>query len=188
MEFSRQEYWSWLPCPSPGDLPNLEVKPGLPHCWQILYHLSYPGSPFIVFFFKYKLVLPYINMNPPQVYTCSHPESPSFLPPCTIPLGRPSAPAPNIQYHASNLDWRFISYMILYMFQCHSPKSSHPFPLPQSPKECSIHLCHFCYLTYRVIVTIFLNSIYMHYSERHGNTRPPNMPLEKPICRSGSNS
>ena len=27
----------------------------------------------------------------------------------------------------------FISYMILYMFQCHSPKSSHPRPLPQSP-------------------------------------------------------
>ena len=30
---------------------------------------------------------------------------------------------------------------ILYMFQCHSPKSSHPCPLPQSPQECSIHLC-----------------------------------------------
>ena len=27
------------------------------------------------------------------------------------------------------------------MFQCHSPKSSHPLPLPQSPKDCSIHLC-----------------------------------------------
>ena len=52
--------------------------------------------------------------------------------------------------------------MILYMFQCHSPKSSHPHPLPQSPKDCSIHLCLFCCLAYRVIVTIFLNSIYMH--------------------------
>ena len=63
-------------------------------------------------------------------YTCvPHPEPSSLLPPCTIPLGRPSAPAPRIQYHASNLDWRFISYMILYMFQCHSPKLSHP-PCP----------------------------------------------------------
>ena len=35
--FSRQEYWSGLPCPSPGDLP----KPGLLHCRQILYHLNY---------------------------------------------------------------------------------------------------------------------------------------------------
>ena len=25
-------------------------------------------------------------------------------------------------------------------------------------------------------------------SERDGNTRPPNLPLEKPVCRSGSNS
>ena len=38
------------------------------------------------------------------------------LPPRTIPLGHPSAPAPSILYHTSNLDWQFISYMILYMF------------------------------------------------------------------------
>ena len=30
----------------------------------------------------------------------------------SIPLGRPSAPAPSIQYRASNLDWQLISYMI----------------------------------------------------------------------------
>ena len=73
-------------------------------------------------------------------YTCvPHPEPSSLLPPHTIPLGRPSAPAPSIQYRALNLDWKFISYMILYMFQCHSPKSSHPLPLPQSPKDCSIY-------------------------------------------------
>ena len=75
-----------------------------------------------------------------------HPEPSSLLPPHTIPLGRPSAPAPSIQYRASNLDWRLISYMILYMFQCHSPKSPHPLPLPQSPKDCSIHQCIFCCL------------------------------------------
>ena len=28
MEFSRQEYWSGLPFPSPGDLPDLGIKPG----------------------------------------------------------------------------------------------------------------------------------------------------------------
>ena len=26
MEFSRQEYWSGLPCPTPGDLPDLEIE------------------------------------------------------------------------------------------------------------------------------------------------------------------
>ena len=86
----------------------------------------------------------------------ANPEPPSHLPPHTIPLGHTSAPAPSFLYPASNLDWRFVSYMILYMFQCHSPKSSHPLPLPQSPKDCSIHLCLSCCLAYRVIVTIFL--------------------------------
>ena len=46
--------------------------------------------------------------------------------------------------------------MIIDMFQCYSLKSSHPRPLPQSPKDCSIHLCLFCCLTHRVIFTIFL--------------------------------
>ena len=27
MGFSRQEYWSGLPCPPPGDLPNPEIEP-----------------------------------------------------------------------------------------------------------------------------------------------------------------
>ena len=30
MEFFRQEYWSGLPFPSPGDLPNPGIKPGSP--------------------------------------------------------------------------------------------------------------------------------------------------------------
>jgi len=27
MEFLREEYWSGLPCPPAGDLPNPEIKP-----------------------------------------------------------------------------------------------------------------------------------------------------------------
>ena len=30
MEFSRQEYWGRLPFPSPGDLPDPELKPRSP--------------------------------------------------------------------------------------------------------------------------------------------------------------
>ena len=78
----------------------------------------------VVFYFIFKLynivlVLPNIEMNPPQVYMCS----PSWT---LLPLGRPSALAPSIQYRASNLGWHLISYMIFYMFQCHSPKSGFP--------------------------------------------------------------
>ena len=34
--FFRQEYWSGLPFPSPGDLPNPGIKPGSSACRQIL--------------------------------------------------------------------------------------------------------------------------------------------------------
>ena len=30
MEFSRQEYWSGLPCPPPGDLPDPGIEPVFP--------------------------------------------------------------------------------------------------------------------------------------------------------------
>ena len=93
------------------------------------------------------------------------PNPDSHLPPHTISLGHPSAPAPNILYPALNLDWWFVSYMILYMFQCRSPKSSHPLPLPQSPKVYSIHLCLFCCLAYRVITlyeTYIFKTCFMH--------------------------
>ena len=82
----------------------------------------------------------------------SHPISSLWI----IPVHQPQASC--ILYHVSNLDWRFISYMIVYIFQCHSPKSSHPLPLPLSPKVRSTHLCLFCCLAYRVIIAIFLNS------------------------------
>ena len=51
------------------------------------------------------LVLPYIDLNPPRVYMCPHPEPRSHLPPHPIPLGQPRAPAPSTLSHALNLDW-----------------------------------------------------------------------------------
>ena len=107
------------------------------------------------------LVLPYIDMNPTRVYMRSQTWTPSHLPPHNISLGHPRAPAPSMLCPASDIDWRFVSYMIVYMFQCHSPKPSHLLPLPLSPKVRSTHLCLFCCLAYRVIITIILNSVYM---------------------------
>ena len=62
MEFCWQEYWSGLPFPSPGDLPDRGIEPGVKgkimslawdieasySCRQILYHLSYQGSPLLL--------------------------------------------------------------------------------------------------------------------------------------------
>ena len=43
MGFSRQEYWSGLPFPSPGDLPDPGIEPGHLSFRQILYLLNYEG-------------------------------------------------------------------------------------------------------------------------------------------------
>ena len=45
MEFSRQQSWSGLPFPSPGDLPDPGIKPRFLHCRQIVYHLTHQWSP-----------------------------------------------------------------------------------------------------------------------------------------------
>ena len=48
MGFSRQEYWSGLPFPHPGDLRDLGWNPGFLHCRQIFYQLSYKESPLLM--------------------------------------------------------------------------------------------------------------------------------------------
>ena len=96
--------------------------------------------------------------------TCiPHPEPPFLFPLYPISQGHPSAPALSTLSHASTLDWQSISHLVTYMFQCNSLKSSHPHLLPQSPKVCSLHLCLFCCLIYRVIITIFLSSAFILY-------------------------
>ena len=48
MGFSRQEYWSGLPCPPPGDLPDPEIEPAslMSLHWQVdSLPLAPPGKP-----------------------------------------------------------------------------------------------------------------------------------------------
>ena len=46
---------------------------------------------------------------------------------------------------------------------------------------------YFCFIDYaKAFDCVDHNNL--ENSERDGNTRPPDLPLEKPICRSGSNS
>ena len=71
MGFSRQQYWSGLPCPPPGDLPNPRINPCLLHLlhWQILYHECYLGSP-IHTGINYMYVFLYVETNIlPSIFT-----------------------------------------------------------------------------------------------------------------------
>ena len=46
---------------------------------------------------------------------------------------------------------------------------------------------YFCFIDYaKAFDCVDHNKL--ENSERYGNTRPPDLPLEKPVCRSGSNS
>ena len=64
MGFSRQEYWSGLPFPSPGNLSNPGLEPG--SCRQTIYHLSHQGG--------LKIILDYSNRPTPitSVFQFSH--------------------------------------------------------------------------------------------------------------------
>ena len=84
------------------------------YCWSLTWR---------IFFFNFVLFLNFtilywfchISAWIRHRYThVPHPELSSLLPPCTIPLGCPSAPAPNIQYRASNLDldWWLVVYSL----------------------------------------------------------------------------
>ena len=78
---------------------------------------------FILFYFFYFLTLQYCigfaiyqdeSSTGIHVFLILNPPA-SSLPIPSLWVGCPSAPAPSIQYRASNLDWRLVSYMILYL-------------------------------------------------------------------------
>ena len=45
MGFSKQEYWSGLPFPSPEDLPDPGIEPGSPALWADALTSEPPGKP-----------------------------------------------------------------------------------------------------------------------------------------------
>ena len=109
-------------------------------------------------------------MNQPWVYMCSPSWTPSQLLPHPIPQGHPSAPALSALINALNLDWRSVSHMIIYIFQCYSLKSSHPRILPLSPKDCSIHLslllsriqgCHYHLSKFHIYALVYCIGVFL---------------------------
>ena len=95
-------------------------------------------------------------------FTCvPHPDPRSRLPPHPISLGLPSAPTLSTclmhSTWAGDLfhPWQYTCF--------NAVLSEHPtFTFSQSPRVFSVHLCLSLCFAYRLIITIFLNSIYMH--------------------------
>jgi len=90
------------------------------------------------------LVLPYINMHPPRVYTCSpswtrlpppSPYHPSGSSQCISPKLPVSCIKPGLVIH-----FLYDIIHVLMPFSQIIPR----LPLPQSPKVCSLYLCLFC--------------------------------------------
>ena len=96
--------------------------------FTILYHFNHRVTTVKIFsfFFRFYFTILYwfCHTSTWICHGCTWvptPEPPSHLPPHTISLGHPSAPAPSILYPASNLDWWFVSYMILHVSMPFSP-------------------------------------------------------------------
>ena len=133
----QASHWTWVGLSMTGDhlsyglrqrLAVFKFKQFVKRLCDFFFFIPTVGFHFLMIFFYFILFLNFTILYwfcqilkwIRHTYTCvPHPEPSSLLPPHTIPLGCPSAPAPSIQYRASNLDWRLVSYMILYVFQCH---------------------------------------------------------------------
>ena len=58
MGFSRQEYWSGLPFPSPGDLPDPKIKPVSPALAGRFLTTEQVGKPYSVHWAAFHIPLP----------------------------------------------------------------------------------------------------------------------------------
>ena len=62
MGFPRQEYWSGLPFPAPGDLPDPEIKPASSALVGGFFTTEPPGKPFTILS-NIRVVVPPCSFN-----------------------------------------------------------------------------------------------------------------------------
>ena len=131
MGFSRQEYWSGLPCPPPGDLPDPRIEPASltsPALAVGSLPLGQPGKPqyLVSAQFSQFSSVQFISVTQSCLTVCNpmnhstpglpvHPQLPEFtqthvhrvndaIQP-SHPLSSPSPPAPNPSQHQSLFQW-----------------------------------------------------------------------------------
>ena len=77
----------------------------------------------------------------------------------------------------------------LVLEKAEEPEMKLPTSVGSSKKqESSRKNIYFCFIDYAKAFDCVDHNRLWKNSERNGNTRPPDLPHEKPICRSGSNS
>ena len=145
---------------------------GAKHCFKYFININSFNYYYYYFTFQYKLlllffllcnallVLPYININPPQVYISSNSWTP--LPPPSLyhPSGLPQCTSP--QHPVSCIEPKLGIRFLYDITRFNAILPNYPaLSLSHRVKKSSVHLRLLCCLAYRVIVTIFLNSIYM---------------------------
>ena len=66
---SRQEYWSGLPCPPPGDLPNPGIKPRSPELQADSLPSDLPGKPILLYLYIHILLYLKYIINKDLLYS-----------------------------------------------------------------------------------------------------------------------
>ena len=118
MGFSRQEYWSGLPFPSPGEFPNPRIKsrsptfqadaltsepPGKPSTWYQFSSVAQACPTLCNPMNRSMPGLPVHHQIPEFTQTHVHRVSDAIQP--SQPLSSPSPPAPNPSQHQSLFQW-----------------------------------------------------------------------------------
>ena len=143
MEFSRQEYWSGLPFPSPGDLPDPGIEPGSPALEADALTSEPPGKPKVMLKIVQARLQQYMNRELPDVQA-------------GFRKGR------GTRDQIANIHW-----------------------IMEKAREFQKNI-YFCFLDYaKAFDSVDHNKLWKILKEMG---ILDNLPLEKCVCRSGSNS
>ena len=163
MGFSRQEYWSGLPFPSPGDIPNSGIEPWSPalQADALISELREKGNAKECSNYHTIALISHASKVIVKILQARLQQSVNHeLPDVQAGFRKDRGTRDQI----ANIHW-----------------------IIEKVREFQKKNIHFCFIDYSKAVNC-VDHKKLENSERDGHTRPPDLPLEKPICRSGSNS
>ena len=137
MGVSRQEYWSGLPFPSPGDLPDPGIEPGSPALQVELYPLSSLVGGVIPWVLDHCGDKAGNHLSGPAGSRwrrgCSLPGLRSTWAPCTAPSGPPGRLQARPRHHSLQSPWQSIL--------ARQPSFLQSSPLSINPPQVTLSLC-----------------------------------------------